>query len=346
MGAHTPFYCEMLEQQLTWRKRQQALSQEFGPWVGKLYPHIFPRGLEHQNLWPGLWPDGQFPLQPYLVEGDIQAHKGMGNLLSSWALCASLYFPFGRSEEGRRILAGFLREHMRLPVATVDRVELEWQHGENPRFRPPVLLGERDGSRGSNQTSPDVAFEGITDDGGAFLVLTEVKFMERHFYPCSVFRKPELREAAMQSGLGACRRTPVRFAPGPICAQASLLGRRYWEHIEDVFDRDARLSCCPAAMDGYQILRQQALAEALAKHGAFDLVVSSVACHAGNTDLLGCLRTAGIRDIRIDWAPLFRGKARFLVFTHQEWVRHVREQTELPDWCGNWLEYVKARYAM
>jgi hypothetical protein len=79
---------------------------------------------------------------------------------------------------------------------------------------------------------------------------------------------------------------------------------------------------------------------------AFDVVVSSVAYHESITDLMACLRTTGIPDIRTDWAPLFRGQASFTTFTHQQWVQYVRGQPGLPVWCKDWLEYVADRYGM
>jgi len=346
MAGHTGFYCEMLERQLAWRKKQKALNQDPGLWVGRPYAHVFPSQLKHQNLWPGMWHDGEFPLEPYLAEGKIQAHKGMGNLLSSWALCANLYFPFGRSANGRGLLAGFLSAQVGSHISSIRKVELEWEHETDARFRPPELLGEKDGSRGSNQTSPDVAFDGVTEDGRSVLVLTEVKFTERHFYPCSVFKKPEFRTAGRSAGCGACRTAPVHVDPDVVCAQTTVLGRRYWEHLKDVFNWQVELSRCPAARDGYQLFRQQSLAEALARSGAYDTVVSTVAFHEGNDDLLGCLGSTGIADIRCDWAPLFRGKVTFATFTHQQWVQYVREQPELLDWCENWLGYVNDRYGM
>ena len=122
-------------------------------------------------------------------------------------------------------------------------------------------------------------------------------------------------------------------------------GRLYWKHLAPVSDLPSfrTLKCCPAAFGAYQLFRQQALAEGFAASGKYALVVSALAYDARNTELMtSTARTTGIQDIRTDWRGLFRGRARFAVFTHQDWVKWVSDRSPAP-W-HDWLDYVRGRY--
>ena len=116
----------------------------------------------------------------YLQQRRVQRHTGSHNLKSSWVSGVNTYFPFGRSQSGRALIAAFLASHVDDRVRSVDSIELEWA-GEG-ELSPSVLLGEGGGSRGSGQTSPDLAFP---VNGGAGLLLVENKLTEHSFYPCS-----------------------------------------------------------------------------------------------------------------------------------------------------------------
>jgi hypothetical protein len=95
---------------------------------------------------------------------------------------------------------------------------------------------------------------------------------------------------------------------------------------------------------GYQLLRQQALAEALTRSGRYRFVASVAALDARNRRLAGCLAPSGLADVR-DWGTLFRGTAAFAVFTHQEWVAWVRARDPRGDWDG-WSRWIDARYGI
>jgi len=179
----TAFRDAMHADQMAWKARRLPHVREAGWWMGRQYDHILPRRASAENLWPGLRDGGERSLEPWLAAHDVQPHKGRDNLLSSWTLCANLYFPFGEGPEARALLAGFLHAQTGLPVASVRAVELEY--ALPAPHDPGTLLGEQDGKRGANQTSPDVAFEITLDDGRDALVLTEVKFVEHSFYDCS-----------------------------------------------------------------------------------------------------------------------------------------------------------------
>ena len=51
----------------------------------------------------------------------------------------------------------------------------------------------------------------------------------------------------------------------------------------------------------------------------------------------------GIAGFTTGWEKLFDGKARFAIFTHQEWVRCVRDHDRRGRW-KNCLRYVSERY--
>jgi len=332
--------------QLGWKKRTLPHVQGQGWWQKKQYEHILPRGSREENLWPGIQRGGPFPLDGYLRTKGIQAHTGRDNLLSSWTLAANLYFPFGLSPEGRRLLAEFLAACVDGSISSVQAVELEWEH-PSTTLQPPDLLGETDGSRGTNQTSPDVAFDVTLRGGGRGIVLTEVKFTEHNFYACSI--RKQLDETRWAS---SCHSLSLLEAdPQGLCGQHTEKGRCYWDHLQGVFDWKAPLRWCPAATAGYQMFRQQALAEALAMKSNLALVVSALAYHEGNAGLIGSLRRTGrvagrdsLRDIRTDWAKLFNGRARFETFSHQSWVEFVRRSGNRSAWCSDWLDYVTDRY--
>ncbi|MCL5950396.1 MAG: hypothetical protein M1132_01505 [Chloroflexi bacterium] len=335
------FYERMRLQQIAWRKHHLT-NQEWGKQIGKKYAHILPYEDWKLNLWEGIEGQSITPLSAYLHRHRKRHHSGTHNLLSSWVLCANLYFPF-RDAAGRALLAGFLRENVYREIKAVMSVELEFE-SEDSRLTPPALLGEMDGSQGAGQTSPDVAFE-VETDSGQGIVLVECKFTEHSFYPCA--------------GRSSSTRNPVRnddperclYAAAVLAApeeQCHLLrwGRKYWHHLGPVIDEASfgNLKACAAAFGGYQLFRQQALAEGIARLGNLSLVVSAVAYDARNEELMKSISgSTGLSDIKSDWESLFRGAAKFRTFTHQAWVRWVREADTSGHW-GGWAAYVTGRY--
>jgi hypothetical protein len=263
------------------------------------------------------------------------------NLKSSWMLGANLYFPFRRH---LHLLASFLAENILSLVESVERIELEY--AEPPPLDPQTLLGEpAGGRRGSNQTSPDIAFLVGLQDGRRGLILVENKWTEHSFYPCSG-RDPQYGnpDAARCLDIAAL----LADLPGR-CYQLSWANigrpnRRYWDNL-NISERGARqLKCCPAATGGYQLFRQQALAEGIAQSGRYDCVVSCVAYDERNLHLIRCMRSSGVEDFRTDWAGLFDGAARFASFSHQQWVAWVRQHHD--GFLADWLTYVGERYGI
>jgi len=326
--------------QVVWRRAHIA-DQRQGTQNGRSRPWVLPSELWEKGLWPGIRSGSAHSLPAYLAEKRVEKHKGVHNLKSSWMLCANLYFPFGR-DKGLPILAGFLKVHVSPRIEAVEAVELEYE--EAPPLDPQTLLGEPEGGqRGANQTSPDVAFL-VRTAGGKGLVLTENKLVEHSFYPCSG-RKPQKRNPDSRR----CLDWPQLLAdlPGQCWQmqweQGPRKNRKYWEHIR-LSDHGRRvLTQCPAATAGYQLFRQQALAEGIAESGRYDLVVSGVAYDARNDALIHCLHDTGVEDFAAGWSALFDGRAQFATFTHQQWVAWVRAHDPADQW-RDWLSYVEARY--
>ncbi len=337
----TTFRDTMCDAQLAWKARHLGHVRGQGTWQGRPYDHILPRRSAAENLWPGLRDGVVRPLEPWLAAHDVQPHKGRDNLLSSWTLCANLYFPFGSSPEARAVLAGFLRAQSGLPIAAVTVIELEY--ALPAPLDPGTLLGERDGKRGANQTSPDVAFEALLDDGRPALVLTEVKFVEHSFYDCSGCKALPREERR-----GTCwDLSHVLTDPTTRCPQAATRGRRYWDHLAAPLRNSpaaARTHRCPAAKGGYQLFRQQALAEALAHSGRFGAVVSAIAVDARNHGLMRSMRASGLADIRSGWAAMFAGTGGFVAFDHQGWWAWVGQSKDAPAWVANWHGWIGERY--
>ena len=127
-------------------------------------------------------------------------------------------------------------------------------------------------------------------------------------------------------------------------ANGERTNRKYWDYIKFTSEALAILRRCPAANAGYQLFRQQALAEALAQKGPYDFVISCVAYDARNQTLIQCLKSTGIHNFTTDWGSLFEGKAKFTTFTHQQWVKWVSNNKKRI-W-QDWLDYVNKRYEL
>ena len=338
----TAFAEEMKASQVRWR-RGHLSNQVRGRQNNREYDHILPWSDWELNLWPGIADGTDCSLPKYLREGRLGKHAGAHSLVSSWTLCANLYFPF-RDPSGRSLLAGFLREALSPEIEDVTAIELEYE-SPDPRFRPPVLLGETDGGRGAGQTSPDLAFE-VQTSRGAGVILVESKFTEHHFYRCSGRKKKPRGRIPNPDPSRCLDPLAVVSSPQTQCHLDSW-DRLYWSHLSAVANRRefASLKCCPAAFDGYQLFRQQALAEALAQAAPFASVWSCVAYDSRNGTLMHSLhRSTGVEAVDRDWQRLFPGKAHFATFTHQQWVTWVASHEGIVR--ADWLTYVRNRYGI
>jgi hypothetical protein len=343
LETKTAFDEWMQQRQIAWRNEaKNRVDPGDGEQNGRRYPWILQSAKWEQSLWPGIRSGTANSLPKYLSDSQIQPHQGKHNLKSSWVLCANLYFPFGNTKEGRALLAGFLREHVAPQVNTVDELHLEF--AEEGDLDPSNLLGETGGKRGSGQTSPDLAFH---VNGGKGLILIESKLTEHSFYPCSARRTTDREDRLGNPNPARCMDVHAVLAnPQAQCHQGSRTwGRKYWDILRPVMNENAMnaLKFCPATRAGYQLFRQQALAEGIARSGKYDFVYSCVAFDDRNEALQNCLKKTGIDDLESGWAALFSGKAQFKIFPHQKWVLWVRDHGEPSQW-RSWLEYVTERY--
>lgn len=339
MAAMDDFVGFMREHQGGWRE-EHCGDIDPGTHRGRPYNWIVPAEDWERGLWDGIRSGSSRSVQDHVNARNIQIHEGKNNLNSSWILCANLYFPFDESDAGRSLFASFLASHGLPEIRTIESIDLEY--AEPAPLSPKDLLGEKDGRRGAGQTSPDL---GLVANGGRALVLIESKLTEDSFYPCSARKSKGTGKRSRNPDPARCLSLPgILRDPTGSCHQ-TVWKRRYWEILRPAFNMEAvdGLRCCPAALAGYQLFRQQALAEAFANSGKYDSVASAVAYDARNTKLVGSLAASGIDDVR-HWGRLFKGKARFTAFTHQDWVSWVREHDHDATW-SDWLHYVERRYA-
>ncbi|HCE56613.1 MAG TPA: hypothetical protein DER09_02170 [Prolixibacteraceae bacterium] len=303
------------------------------------HSYILPRRNWTETVYSGIRKE----LNEYLdnPEYDVKAHTGTHNLLSSWVVCSNLYFMVRTNESLRQIMLRFLQENVSDQIFEINDVQLEFAFPEKDELHPSRLLGEMDGSRGSGQTSPDIAFLVKTKTGFG-LVMTENKFVEHSFYPCSARRTTSKGEHEGNPDPSRCMKATIGYVHKSNCHQTTW-GRKYWSLLNLSEFGKRTLQRCPAATAGYQLFRQQALAEGIAQSGRYALVASTVAFDERNTDLSGCLKTTGINDFQTGWGKLFEGKAMFTTWTHQEWVQFVRDN-QVNGEFDEWLEYLKERY--
>lgn len=336
-----PSFDQAVEAHLSQWRQTHCATEAHGRQNDKTRPWILPAGAWEEGLWKELRQDGRYPLAAYLKQENIQKHVGVHNLKSSWVLCANLYWSFGQCDAGRTLLAGFLKEYVDSGIEEVTQVQLEWA-GEG-ELSPLHLLGESGGQRGASQTSPDIAFFTRGSEGKLGVVLTENKFTEHSFYSCSARRADRPGRPGNPDRERCMRPLDVVADHRTQCHQHAWK-RLYWERLARAADLQqlGRLTACPAAFAGYQLLRQQALAEALAERGAFDPVISCVAYDERNTELQTSLSSTGLPHFR-DWGALFRGGARFCAFTHQNWFAWVSRHDAAGVW-RDWGAYVGERY--
>lgn len=329
--------CEK-KQMIEWRKHNISTSEK-GIQNGIDYEHIIPRNLWKETLWMGIREESELP--KYLKDNKIHAHTGTHNLVSSWINCANLYFPIWNNVNLKQLMIEFLKQKVSDSIIEIEEIELEFSFPKGDDLHPAILLGEMDGSRGSGQTSPDVAFK-VKTKYGEGLILVECKYTEHSFYSCSARKIDKKSKRINNPDPMRCMEKVLESDYSAVCHQ-TVWGRKYLSLLDFSEYGKRKLEKCPAAVAGYQLLRQHALAEGIAKSGRYALVASTVAFDNRNTDLIGCLRTTGIEDFQTGWGKLFEGKAIFKTWTHQEWVQFVRDN-QINGEFNNWLEYLNERY--
>lgn len=315
--------------QIRWRKRHLPGVIGWGAWANKHYEHILPWEDRFFGLWPGIRSD----VLGYLEEGLISPHPSWHHLNSSWTLAANAFFPFRSCQGGQELLASFLAAHVAPEIVGVSEIELEFQ--DPPPFDQESLLGETGGRRGQGQTSPDVGVK-VTDETGARgVVLFEVKYKESDFEDCSQYKKLEGGERSACHGLRSLIADPGR-------CPFTESGRRYIPILRAALSAGMRGSAdrpCPAANGGYQLARQQALAEALVAAGAYGFAISTVIVPMANNPIHRIDQTSTLSD----WGSIFDGQSRFVTVHFEDLLGYV-ESTDGPAWTAEWVDYMRSRY--
>lgn len=332
---NSDFHSLQRQEQIAWRKKNIS-SSALGYQNKNCYEHIIPRSLWEETLWPHI----RNPLKTYLNEKQIHSHPGTHNLLSSWVLCTNLYFIIRIEPAFRQLMLGFLQEQISSEITAIIKTELEFA-SEEALLSPEHLLGEMDGTRGSGQTSPDVAFL-IETKGGKGIILTECKYTEHSFYPCSARRTTDRGDKPANPDPGRCMKDALTHDYKSICHQA-VWQRKYWDNLTLSPYGKSILKRCPASSAGYQLLRQHSLAEGIAASNKYGFVVTSVAFDDRNLKLKNCLYSTGIPDFAPEWGKLFTGKALFKTWTHQQWVAYVKHNGK-DALQKEWSNYMNNRY--
>lgn len=342
-GREIPFDKEAESYQVGWRRKWRLARDDWG-WQNRVQrEHILPA----RQWLLGIWPPIRNALDEYIRASGIQPNAGKHNLKSSWAQCANLFFPFRCDPRMAALLSGFLAQQLELKVAHIEGLELEYAAPGN--LEPKRLLGELGGKRGSGQTSPDVAILFGCEDGTSGIYLIENKYTEHSFYNCSGAKKP-LSKAHLERGFppnpdpNRCRNTiQVLTNPEEMCQQQTW-GRKYWSVLRATINEEVLQQCghCPALAGGYQLFRQQALAQGIASSGLFNHVISGVAYDSRNTALITCLKSIGLDNFASGWTALFSTGVRFHCFTHQDLVSYVEQSNDRL--CQKWTKYITERY--
>lgn len=323
----TTFYSQMRRHQVNWRIATLPHIKENGWQNNKQYDHILPWANHQANFYPPI----REKLFGYIRAERIQPHTGIHNLLSSWAFCANMYWPFN-NENGKQLLANYLSERMGIQIATVYKMHLEYDHPTMPTAK---LLGEGGGQRGTYQTSADLAIEFGLADGRKGLLLVESKFTEQNFGFCSA-------SGQLNPAPGGCCNTKGILDSNFTDCHLLAWRRKYWTYLEDHLDYGlyAGLELCPMMAGVYQLFRQQALAEALKTH--FDLVISSVFVDSRNEEIQRVGLSAGLGSLPEGWAQLFPNLP-FAWLIHNDWYEYVKLNDVTGEWA-DWLNYVGPRY--
>lgn len=198
------------------------------------------------------------------------------------------------------------------------------------------------GGRGIGQTSPDVAFIVKTRQGTG-LILTECKYTEHSFYGCSARRRTDRGDKPGNPHPEKCLQSAATCNYEAIPCHQKVWGRKYLDNFKLSTNGKSVLTRCPAATAGYQLMRQQALANGIKESGRYDLVVSSVSFDSRNNTLIGCLKTTGIPDFQTGWSKIYEDGAGFITWYHQDWVQYVRDNQKNGAFDG-WLKYMNERY--
>ena len=331
----------MRDYQIMWKTKYLPHIRTNGYQNGQSYSHILPKTNYKENFYPQIVKELFDSDSGYLRQNQIKPHTGIHNLLSSWTLCANMYWPFNNAE-GRHLLKEWLTKQTNLDIAEVTNLELEYED-PMPELKPGSLLGEENhGMRGSGQTSPDLAVLFKTSEGHDGILLIESKFTEHSFYACSGYVKKTKTANAPNPNNRRCLNPSGILSSNFNDCHLTAWGRKYWGLLKNNLDQAAfiQLNRCPMSTSCYQVFRQQALAKGFEKH--YSIVASCVVTDKRNTTLVNSCTSTGMTSFPDGWKKLFPGLS-FFWLTHNSWFDFVNKNNKAGKW-NDWIEYIKNRY--
>ena len=335
------------------RDFEKSMKEHQTYWRLAHLPHVAVTGMQNdskQYILPNIeyllsfFPDIRESLfglhNGYLKSNRIKPHTSIHNLMSSWVVCANMYWPF-RNPEGFILFASFLKQVTGLDIHVITDMDLEYED-DTKEFKPGMLLGEDDGGmRGSGQTSPDLAVRFRTKNAKSGIILIESKFSEHSFYSCSGYGKTKPGRPVNDKKERCLNPLLIADSDFKECHLTSW-NRKYWALLAGDLDKRkfSSLKKCPMSSSCYQLFRQQALAKGL--ESKYDIAVSAVVTDDRNEELKNSSVRNGMKPFPEGWKELFP-KLEFYWFTHNDWFEFVRLHNSNNRWDG-WLKYIKERY--
>jgi len=312
-----------------------------GLYAGHPYSHVLPKANEIENFYPPIRNNLFGPPKGYLKLNHIKPHIGIHNLLSSWALCANMYWPFN-NPEGKVLLAKYFKLQTGLDIYEITHLELEYED-DDPKLKPAKLLGEgTTGIRGSGQTSPDLAILFKSSRGKKGILLIESKFTEHSFYVCSGYKKKDPSGRPPNPNNLRCRDLRLILSSKYKECHLTTWGRAYWDLIRKDLDgvNFIKLKRCPMSSCCYQLFRQQALAKGFQKK--YSIVASCIASDDRNTVLKESGKSIMMKPFPDGWKELFPNLP-FFWLSHQGWFAFVKANNPKGRW-NVWIDYIGERY--
>lgn len=321
--------------QIKWRRERLPNIIGNGWQNGKSYEHILPKKHKVHNFYPAI----QESLFDYIKQNQIQPHTGIHNLLSSWVVCSNYYWPFN-NDDGRKIFVDYLNQFLSLNIEKIISIDLEYLDDQQS-LSPSQLLGEKEGIRGSGQTSPDLAIVFINSDGDKGILLIESKFTEHSFYSCSGYSKTKPGKP-INPDKKRCLDTECIIDSDFKSCHLLAWERKYWNILKDDLNINLfqKLKRCPMSISCYQLFRQQALSKGYEKK--YSISISCVFTDLRNEKLINSVCSTGLRSLPNGWQELFP-KLPFKWLTHNNWFKFVKANNSKGQW-DKWINYIEGRY--
>jgi len=317
--ARDELYSRLLHHQIAWKEHvanvgeQGATPEAAGRWY-------FPLRRWTENLLPHFRGD----VLAHLEACGIPHHSQAQHVLSSQIFALNLAAPF--LKHPGKLTEWFCDSDDEAVV----RVEAEVAGRNNPFAEP--------GERGAKRTSADLGVW-VKTPRGVELTLIEVKLTEAGFGKCSKGQKhggicDSGGRQLVAGGGGGCPLTQPPYS------------RTYWKLLNDL--KPLRLGVlqqpgpCPFRDGGYQLMRSQLLAAALAADPDEELVDGrfAVLLHDGNQRARAALESWLPSGQALAWRDVVRRPLTFEVLGALDLIKSYLDDPEL----GEWARAMKARY--